>query len=462
VVPAPSKDRIVPLGVSQKNKDALPRHEAPLWSAANGLNNRHAVEMLALDAHVDWTTDFLDAAQHNVELPTHRRHSIIGVACPESLGIVTYEDIIEVLLQKSSRDEKDYFNQSTPFLKSLKEGDTSSVISTHSVVRSRKEVPDHIQKSHGSYKRPRENVANLRRRNVTPLEGNDGACDLTDSSFECAVSSVSSYTNNSYGGFHKKTRTDNTIRIPDLLSLTELVSLSNRPQNCFANAQTAASRTISLPVQKFSSEPLFRALGLSPRHSSSSKILSELPRLAAFSRLNFSMYEDPPKRKHHDRLSSSSIAQISEGITGSYGTLDTPSEGKHANFDSPFYASSVGTTCADMLASRCYDHSTKFASNLETHSMENRELTRIKEDRTCAEKLDNGFGSFQSPMPYMVLPQAFQPLPHPDITSEAGKILKNKLILTPLQDDQIINMEGARDRPFHHHKALTCVEKVKV
>src|ERR1700722_5407438 len=137
VIPKPRKDRLAPLTASAQNQDALPRYRAPLWSAATGLNTRCAIEMRVLDEQVGWTTDFLDAAQNDMEVPQHRKQSIIGIGCPKPIGIVTYEDIVDSLLQKTSLDEKDFFDRNTftPPTKGRKEGDDTSVTSNFSVVR---------------------------------------------------------------------------------------------------------------------------------------------------------------------------------------------------------------------------------------------------------------------------------------------------------------------------------------
>lgn len=111
VIPKPTKDRLVPLSASLRNQDALPRYGAPLWSASTGLNARNIIEMVGLDEHIDWTADFLDAAQNDIEPPQHRKQSVTGIGCPKPIGIITYEDILDALLQKTSLDEKDFFDR---------------------------------------------------------------------------------------------------------------------------------------------------------------------------------------------------------------------------------------------------------------------------------------------------------------------------------------------------------------
>jgi metal transporter CNNM len=216
VIPRPTKDLLAPLSASAKNEDALPRHGAPLWSASRGLNTRSTIEMGALDAHVDWTTDFLEAAQNDLDVPRHRKQSVIGIGCPKPIGIVTYEDILDALLQKTSLDEKDFFSRDNvvPPTKGRKEGDDNSVSSNHSIVRTRKSVPAYVQRLHAAFERGEKNKGILRRRNISgPAVGVDGVSALSGQGFDGAndrkipshadaSNDCSSYTENSLGGFH--------------------------------------------------------------------------------------------------------------------------------------------------------------------------------------------------------------------------------------------------------------------
>jgi hypothetical protein len=155
VIPTPVKDRLVSLSVSVKNQDALPRNEAPLWCVSTGLNARTTIEMAALDAHIDWTTDFLDAAQNDIVCPLHRKHSVIGIGCPKPIGIVTYEDILDVLLQKTTLDEKDFFDREPvmTLTKAKKEGDINSVSNNHGIMKTKMKMPVDATKTHAAFER---------------------------------------------------------------------------------------------------------------------------------------------------------------------------------------------------------------------------------------------------------------------------------------------------------------------
>lgn len=216
MITKPTKDQLAPLSASVMNEDALPRHRAPLWSASTGLNTRSTIEMGALDAQVDWTTDFLEAAQNDLNLPKHRKQSVIGIGCPKPIGIVTYEDVLDALLQKTSLDEKDFFDRENfmPPTKGRKEGDDASVSSNHSIVKTRKVVPAYVQRLQAAFERSGENKGTLRRRNISGLAacneevsepsgpGFDGTNDNNITLNAHIFNDRSSYTEKSIGGFH--------------------------------------------------------------------------------------------------------------------------------------------------------------------------------------------------------------------------------------------------------------------
>jgi metal transporter CNNM len=81
--------------------------------------------MNGLKYRTDWAADYIGAAQTNVkncELGTRRIH---GISSPKPIGIITFEDIIDAILQKTSRDEKDFFDRdnSPPLTKARKSGE---------------------------------------------------------------------------------------------------------------------------------------------------------------------------------------------------------------------------------------------------------------------------------------------------------------------------------------------------
>lgn len=76
---------------------------------------RGGATVRASTPNLDWTADFLAAAQNKAKIQT--KHNALGIRSPEPLGIVTFEDIIDTVLQKTSHDEKDFFNRGTTKMK---------------------------------------------------------------------------------------------------------------------------------------------------------------------------------------------------------------------------------------------------------------------------------------------------------------------------------------------------------
>ena len=76
---------------------------------------------------MDWTTDFLNATRDDSS-DASPSFIVTGIRCPTPLGIITFEDVLDTLLQKTSRDEKDFFERKTydPPTKTRKEGDDNT------------------------------------------------------------------------------------------------------------------------------------------------------------------------------------------------------------------------------------------------------------------------------------------------------------------------------------------------
>jgi metal transporter CNNM len=160
------------------------------------------------------TLQFLEAAKANIE---GRGHKILGIRSPTPIGIITFEDIIDTILQKTSRDEKDYFDRGheLPLTKTRKTGDcnltsklTLASLPKIFTPKSERAVVKKTPKGQGirgksviadrapnSYRNPDFQGA-VRKRNVSKNEKivtADGANDDY---------SHSSCTENSQGGFH--------------------------------------------------------------------------------------------------------------------------------------------------------------------------------------------------------------------------------------------------------------------
>lgn len=162
----------------------------------------------------DQTLQFLEAAKANIE---GRGHRILGIRSPTPIGIITFEDIIDTILQKTSRDEKDYFDRGheLPLTKTRKTGDcpltpeaTLNKLPKVFTPKSERAVLKKTPKGQGTHDKSviADKAPNpyrtpvfpgtVRKRNVSRNEKiatGDGAED---------DHSHSSYTQNSQGGFH--------------------------------------------------------------------------------------------------------------------------------------------------------------------------------------------------------------------------------------------------------------------
>ncbi len=264
VIPAPpreSKDWMSP----SKGKKQSAAHLAhgvndgggQLWNRERGLAGRLSEEervAVSLDSEifhvlsrltttqekVDWTTDFISAAQFGVNHSGDANGEetgaenglaiLVGIGCPQPLGIVTCEDILDQLMQKTSCDEGDFFIRRTnrPSTKRRKEGDSGSVRSSSKVYRAKEKVWGFGEKDDVIRKQKKGwvgEMGTMRRRNVSgngngPDRANqgraggggafgmDGHYDDHDlhpalrGGQTAGISADPSYTDNSVGGFH--------------------------------------------------------------------------------------------------------------------------------------------------------------------------------------------------------------------------------------------------------------------
>ena len=147
----------------------------PLWN--HGLSRESQAE---IGLKVDWMNDFIHAAKTGAFANTsgsangHTMSANAGIGCPEPLGIVTHEDIMNFIMQKESSDEKTFFDQ-------------NEKLQVHSI------------RPHPENEDTAENVvtANSTLRKRTKSAQHFGMDGHQDDGY-----SRSEYTNNSLGGFH--------------------------------------------------------------------------------------------------------------------------------------------------------------------------------------------------------------------------------------------------------------------
>lgn len=148
----------------------------------------------------NWEADFIAATQF-------RGRHVVGIKSPKPIGIVTFEDIIDSLLQRTSHDEKDFFDRRTSFppKKSRKTGDQrpSLLNIRHATTIEGSDILiDTMRNLNDGILRQR----NISTRTIAAMDGADE--NRSVSSGSCVVHTMhkqvqsSSYTYNSQGGFH--------------------------------------------------------------------------------------------------------------------------------------------------------------------------------------------------------------------------------------------------------------------
>ena len=105
-------------------------YSKPCWTATQRTNARIFSRLNALGSQADWTTEwasgFLEASQIDLQSQITRKENVVGVKLPcAPAGIITFEDIIDTIIQKTSYDERDFFDRDNiaPPTKRKKAGD---------------------------------------------------------------------------------------------------------------------------------------------------------------------------------------------------------------------------------------------------------------------------------------------------------------------------------------------------
>jgi len=304
VVPAPPKQPRLVLNDEWEGQTTR-------WTGTQRTNNHIKTKLKASKSKFDWTVDFLEAAQLSANDSLVRRHRIHGIRCPKPVGIVTFEDIIDTILQKTSCDENDFFDRptSTPPTKSKKAGDYSprpviGGIATNSTIPIKhSKGPISFEKSsHPNKLRKRKPSEN---ENPANLDGADErSCDTSSSSSMRAQKSrkdfiESSNTQNSQGGFHGAQNSDSSIYPAVVLSMMtpeDLAEFANTSASTCPDTPYSPTQTGSLPSRKTRSPLGSGARKQAMRPVSAAPILPTLRRVTPFGR-NTESYERSEEAK---------------------------------------------------------------------------------------------------------------------------------------------------------------------
>jgi metal transporter CNNM len=274
------------------------------WTGTERTNNHIKTKFRASQAKFDWTVDFLQAAQLSADDSLLQRHRIHGIRCPKPVGIVTFEDIIDTILQKTSRDENDFFDRptSTPPTKCKKAGDYSSrpviggLAPNSTIPIKPSNSPISFDNSDTNKLRKRKPSANEHPAN---FDGADERSNVSDNSYSMKAQKSrrdfveSSYTQNSAGGFHGPNSSDSSIYPAIMLGMMaseDLAEFANISSSTSTYNPYSPTKTSSLPSRK-SKNPLGTGVeDKGTRHVSAAPILPTMRRVTPFSR-NTESYE---------------------------------------------------------------------------------------------------------------------------------------------------------------------------
>jgi metal transporter CNNM len=311
VVPKP------PTNISNALRAENNGNNSMIWTATSRTNALIATEMTGRKEKTDWTKDYLGAAFAADQDHMESRHRVFGIGSPKPLGIVTFEDIIDVILQKTSKDEKDFFDRktSTPPTKGKKSGDYRSNAEPSDVIQHSPVASPHVPNPHTSLENPKRG-GTLRQRKPSKNEratgGMDGVDEYSlDTLNDCSSKPLnaryayvsSSYTQDSQGGFHGRDGSATTLDYAMVFNTEELTHLANTSSSDCPGNPYSPVKTVSLPTRKSRTGTMSEGLKQTPRHVSAAPILPTLCRVTPFSRQNYSSFERQAEREPGTRSS---------------------------------------------------------------------------------------------------------------------------------------------------------------
>jgi metal transporter CNNM len=274
---------IVPkqLKTSQGGVETSPRQEnkfqALRWTAI-GSSNSHTTSPVTV---VDGPADL--AVQSHVENTARAKQDLGGIMSPKPIGIITFEDILDAILQKTSRDERDFFGRGNiqPPTKAKKPADCMEFtcnysqkdqgvsISPHKVVSYKPSVP-------GTVRRRNISTRMLLTSKECAMDGVDER-SIDDTIFQCTKlckvrnkHEESCHSQNRRSSFHG----GNTPTQKEALARSSSQS----------KAESLPSRRAIAAVLPDGSTPFWRHVSAAPR-------LPQLQRVTPFSRQHYSSYE---------------------------------------------------------------------------------------------------------------------------------------------------------------------------
>ncbi|RDL36069.1 uncharacterized protein BP5553_06681 [Venustampulla echinocandica] len=285
----------------------------PLWMPSKSSKVRVKLRSGRSGVNGDWTVDYLKAAKANAGGPKRRA---FGIRSPQPIGIVTFGDLIDTLLQKTTRNESGFFDRNTTVPAK------SNKIIDYVMERSRETIEDGGREVAAS---ERTNIkesttrsdtgqassqdltqkGTMRRRNISKKVKSPALDGVTDDSSDgiradCvdqhplqSAYGESSYTQNSEGGFHGNndySRSFDNAVVPAYDGNLDIADTS--PSNdAQITDSIAKARTSSLPCHKSNSRALSESSKYPRRHFSAAPRVPPLRRVTPFSKHSYSSYE---------------------------------------------------------------------------------------------------------------------------------------------------------------------------
>jgi metal transporter CNNM len=284
----------------------------PVWTLTEKDDNVIMNKMKEKAKGNQWSLRFLMAAEAVMEGNVDEKCISPGISTPKPIGIITYEDIIDMILQKTSLDEKDFYDRNTfsPPTKTRKAGDFSvdmtALVEAHA--SSGCKPPQASVRSKGSLRIVKNT---LRRRKVTnektvcaadnsekavkPRPAAPGAMDgAYENSSETRSDDLnvkktrgecieSSYTANSEGGFHADS-SSHSVDNGNMLTAEDVAELATAASWAHPKASYESSTMRSLPPRRRDSRSLSDELKQKFRRVSAAPKLPTFRRVTPFSR----------------------------------------------------------------------------------------------------------------------------------------------------------------------------------
>ncbi|KUJ07276.1 uncharacterized protein LY89DRAFT_766407 [Mollisia scopiformis] len=299
--------------------DTLTCSAGAVWTVTERINEQTALNLEEAYKNHQWSMDYLVAARAAIEKGVDEKLDSPGIMSPKPIGIVTFEDIIDTILQKTSRDEKDFFerNTATPPTKTRKAGDFP--VDMDALAHSQSSPQCQVKQVSHASKGPFEVAKNtLRKRKVTNEEtacaiDSTGRVFNTRQSGPCAMDGAyenssearsnelqvkktrsdcigSSYTQNSNGGFHAG-ESSHSVDRGNMLTAEDIAELASAASSNHPKCSYESNTMRSLPSHKHHSRSLSDELKQTFRHVSAAPKLPTLRRLTSFSKDTASSFE---------------------------------------------------------------------------------------------------------------------------------------------------------------------------